>query len=311
MTTPSLEAIQEVNVITSSYGAEWARNGGGVVNAVTKSGTNRFSGSAYDFLRNDGLNANSFFRNMDRGTADQQRSVATPIQQLRVHARRAGAPAAGSCFSSSRRSGGGAIATKGTNERRFPTRVADRSRQPELRSARGAGPECGEAAGSLACAERTRDQSISDDDHERVRYPSGVRASGLQHQRELVVDRPLSARSSRLARRVSTGPDLSPGHRSSGRPARRGGGTPGRGAALARIVIPVVEPSASRATTACTGGTTSDLLIPETLSGKRGRPHSNRLRWRRQLLGGSQPGRASISTRHSAPRSRCSAAHTR
>ena len=66
VTTPSLEAIQEINVITSSYSAEWARNGGGVVNAVTKSGSNRFSGSAYDFLRNDALNANSFFRNMSR-----------------------------------------------------------------------------------------------------------------------------------------------------------------------------------------------------------------------------------------------------
>ena len=65
VTTPSLEAIQEINVITSTYAAEWARNGGGVVNAVTKSGTSRFSGSAYEFLRNDGLNANSFFRNMD------------------------------------------------------------------------------------------------------------------------------------------------------------------------------------------------------------------------------------------------------
>ena len=61
-TTPSLEAIQEINVITSTYAAEWARNGGGVVNAVTKSGTSRFSGSAYHFLRNDALNANSFFR---------------------------------------------------------------------------------------------------------------------------------------------------------------------------------------------------------------------------------------------------------
>jgi hypothetical protein len=64
ITTPSLDAIQEINVITSAYGAEWARNGGGVINAVTKSGTSRFSGSAYHFLRNDALNANSFFRNM-------------------------------------------------------------------------------------------------------------------------------------------------------------------------------------------------------------------------------------------------------
>ena len=64
VTTPSLEAIQEITVITSTYQAEWARNGGGLVNVVTKAGTNRFSGSAYDFVRNDALNANSFFRNM-------------------------------------------------------------------------------------------------------------------------------------------------------------------------------------------------------------------------------------------------------
>ena len=65
VTSPSLEAIQEINVITNGYSAEWARNGGGIVNAITKSGTNRFSGTAYEFLRNDALNANSFFRNMD------------------------------------------------------------------------------------------------------------------------------------------------------------------------------------------------------------------------------------------------------
>jgi hypothetical protein len=69
VTTPSLDAIQEMNVVTSSYAAEWARNGGGVVNVVTKAGTNRFSGSAYEFLRNDGLNANSFFRNMSPNPA--------------------------------------------------------------------------------------------------------------------------------------------------------------------------------------------------------------------------------------------------
>ena len=64
VTTPSLDAIQEITVITSTYQAEWARNGGGLVNVVTKAGTNRFSGSAYDFVRNDALNANYFFRNM-------------------------------------------------------------------------------------------------------------------------------------------------------------------------------------------------------------------------------------------------------
>jgi hypothetical protein len=70
VTTPSLEALKEINVITSSYTAEWARNGGGVVNAVTKSGTNRFSGSAYHFLRNDALNAVPFLQQEFEGRAE-------------------------------------------------------------------------------------------------------------------------------------------------------------------------------------------------------------------------------------------------
>jgi hypothetical protein len=64
LAAPSLESIQEINVLTSNYSAEWPRNGGGIVNVVTKSGTTRFSGSAYEYLQNDALNANDFFRNM-------------------------------------------------------------------------------------------------------------------------------------------------------------------------------------------------------------------------------------------------------
>ena len=69
VTTPSLNALQEINVITSSYSAEWAGNGGGVVNTVTKSGMSRFSGSAYSFLRNDALNATPFLRFFDLQTS--------------------------------------------------------------------------------------------------------------------------------------------------------------------------------------------------------------------------------------------------
>src|SRR5689334_4835191 len=70
LSTPTLESIQEFKVITSSYAAEWPRSGGGVVNVVTRGGTQKFSGSAYEFWRNDALNANSFFRNKstDAGT---------------------------------------------------------------------------------------------------------------------------------------------------------------------------------------------------------------------------------------------------
>jgi hypothetical protein len=64
LSTPSLDSIEEFKIITNGYQAEWPRSGGGIINVVTKSGANKFSGSAYEFLRSDTLNANSFFRNL-------------------------------------------------------------------------------------------------------------------------------------------------------------------------------------------------------------------------------------------------------
>ncbi len=62
LNTPTLESIEEFKIITSSYAAEWPRSGGGIINVVTKSGSNTFRASAYEFYRNDSLNANNFFR---------------------------------------------------------------------------------------------------------------------------------------------------------------------------------------------------------------------------------------------------------
>ena len=59
---PSLESIAEFRVLTSNYGAQYGRNGSGTVEVETKSGTNRFHGSAYEFLRNDAFNANNYFK---------------------------------------------------------------------------------------------------------------------------------------------------------------------------------------------------------------------------------------------------------
>src|SRR5438105_5926007 len=61
--TPSVDAVQEFKVQQSNFSAEVGFSGATVVNVVTRSGTNDFHGSAYDFLRNDKLNANNFFNN--------------------------------------------------------------------------------------------------------------------------------------------------------------------------------------------------------------------------------------------------------
>jgi hypothetical protein len=57
---PSPDALAEFKVITSNYSAEYGRVGGAVINAVMRSGTNQFHGTAYEFLRNTDLNAKGF-----------------------------------------------------------------------------------------------------------------------------------------------------------------------------------------------------------------------------------------------------------
>ncbi|MGO9538996.1 MAG: carboxypeptidase regulatory-like domain-containing protein [Terriglobales bacterium] len=58
---PSIDAIQEVKVLTSNYGAQYGRTASGTVQVTTKSGTSSFHGGVYDFTRNEAFNARNYF----------------------------------------------------------------------------------------------------------------------------------------------------------------------------------------------------------------------------------------------------------
>ena len=67
MPIPNPDAIAEFKIITSNYDAGYGRNPGSNVNVITKTGTNAFHGTGFEFLRNSVLNANDWFRNATGG----------------------------------------------------------------------------------------------------------------------------------------------------------------------------------------------------------------------------------------------------
>ena len=58
---PNLDSIQEFRVLTNNFDTEYGNYNGGMVNVVTRSGSNQFHGSAFEFLRNTDLDARNFF----------------------------------------------------------------------------------------------------------------------------------------------------------------------------------------------------------------------------------------------------------
>ncbi len=80
---PNVEGIQEITVQTNSYAAEAGRTAGGVVNIVTRSGTNQFHGSAYEFFRNDYFDARNVYQTTGRAPELRQNqfggSIGGPI----------------------------------------------------------------------------------------------------------------------------------------------------------------------------------------------------------------------------------------
>lgn len=60
---PNPDAIEEFRILTSNYSAEYGRSAGGIISVVTRSGSNSFHGTAFEYLRNADLNANAYFNN--------------------------------------------------------------------------------------------------------------------------------------------------------------------------------------------------------------------------------------------------------
>lgn len=60
---PNPDAVEEFRVLSSNYSAEYGRNAGGIVSVITRSGSNEYHGSLYEYVRNSYFNANAFFNN--------------------------------------------------------------------------------------------------------------------------------------------------------------------------------------------------------------------------------------------------------
>lgn len=84
---PSLDAIEEVQIQTLNFSAEYGRNNGAVVNVVTKSGSNKLQGTAFYNLRDTSLNARNFFDTVEKAPLSQHQfgvSLGGPIRKDRT-----------------------------------------------------------------------------------------------------------------------------------------------------------------------------------------------------------------------------------
>ena len=88
MNFPPPDAVREFSIQTQNYSAEYGRNAGAQVNVVSKSGTNEIHGAAWEFLRNDKLNARNFFAARVQGHKQNQYGFAlgAPIKRDKLFA---------------------------------------------------------------------------------------------------------------------------------------------------------------------------------------------------------------------------------
>jgi hypothetical protein len=135
---PNPDALQEFTIVTSTYDATYGRNPGANVNVVTRSGSNQFHGSLFEFFRNEKLNANSFFFNRDRNPNGPARQV---LKQNQFGGTFGGRIVRDKLFFfgsyQGTRQRNGVAANGSTNAFLFPIPAGDRS-QPGFRQALGA-----------------------------------------------------------------------------------------------------------------------------------------------------------------------------
>ena len=90
-TRTALEAVQEFQVLTNQFDAEFGRTSGGVINAITKSGKNTFNGSAFGFFQDDALDATNRFailNNLEKPESNQRQfggTIGGPIKKDLAH----------------------------------------------------------------------------------------------------------------------------------------------------------------------------------------------------------------------------------
>ena len=58
---PGVDSIAQFRVLTNGYGAEYGRTGGGIIDEITRSGTNQLHGSLFEFARNSAMDAKNYF----------------------------------------------------------------------------------------------------------------------------------------------------------------------------------------------------------------------------------------------------------
>ena len=86
LVSPSQDALQEMTISTSNYAADLGNSSGGMISMAVKNGTKQFHGAAWEYIRNDALDAYSYLLKQ----VARSNKTGTPLQRVRIQHRRTG-----------------------------------------------------------------------------------------------------------------------------------------------------------------------------------------------------------------------------